>query len=821
MAAVRKALHAVSSRTIQTKKKDLVIVTTRGRINAPRTCQVCSIRRNDLSAATNAFLTRQFATTNHERPPQQSSQISNSFWQELKLAVHHRNAAKAEELVFRLLDEATEQESTLDTKLFSLVLESWKDASENGDPAAPARSQQLLEQMMTMYDRGLLTQPPHLEDYHVFLRCVKESDYSLKECSPDNMHRLLESLIQNSHQPSIETYELILSIFAKGGHLDDAIQLFEVVVSTETDISPTVKLYNSVLECWANAIREESASADEQNVSNSHIRRRRPQEAHAFFEDMIREGVAIPNTTTFERIIECWAASRVANGAKKAEDLLDQMWALRIKPNSNIYKLAIQALARDGEAERAETLLSRNAKDYAVQFDADLKPDLQVFQHVLYAYSKFHHPFAASKAESLLTHMKELYQCEMLDTKPNVWSYTTVMQCWVNSNAHDAGDQALRLYEEMRTEGGVVPDTLALNTLLHAYVRSKTASETDELLRIKVEDFLSDPFHNAQPDSISFGTSLSAWAKQSRTQKCPEAPDKAESLLSLLHKLKSRTQSEGIAVNCEPDSFTYANVIQCWANSRNRNAPERAEALLRQMQLGSSEDDNARMTPDAVCWNSAISAWAQAGNGERAESLFKEMLKNYTKDKTKYPAPTAITFTAVLSAWTKTKNDSNAPERALSILRSMERLAMAGALPGFRPNVVHYSTVLNCFAYSKSKAAAIQSEQLLQEMWSSHHPAIQPNVLSYNAVIKAWSFFRDDADAYFRAEALFNELLEKAKHDRKLRPTKQTYGNILKTLAQSKVKNKKQRAKYIVKEMKKFGMHMDSWTHNQYRRCMA
>jgi hypothetical protein len=145
-------------------------------------------------------------------------------------------------------------------------------------------------------------------------------------------------------------------------------------------------------------------------------------------------------------------------------------------------------LAREGEAARAEALLNHHVKDYYVQFDAELKAGLQAFQSSLTTYSKYHHPDAASKAESLVTHMQELYQSQMLDTQPNVWPYITVMSSWIHGRSCNAGERAMQLYDETQNIG-LEPGTVSLNMLLvHAYTISKSAAETEELFRMKLED---------------------------------------------------------------------------------------------------------------------------------------------------------------------------------------------------------------------------------------------------------------------------------------------------------------------------------------------
>jgi hypothetical protein len=104
-------------------------------------------------------------------------------------------------------------------------------------------------------------------------------------------------------------------------------------------------------------------------------------------------------------------------------------------------------------------------------------------------------------------------------------------------------------------------------------------------------------------------------------------------------------------------------------------------------------------------------------------------------------------------------------------------------------------------------------------MTASDDKDVQPNVVSYNSVIKAWSFTRDP-QAVLRATALLRELLDQAEAGNpKMRPNANTFGGVLKTLADSHVLDKEKRAKVVVNLMEKYGIEMKDWIRNQLEKC--
>ena len=184
-------------------------------------------------------------------------------------------------------------------------------------------------------------------------------------------------------------------------------------------------------------------------------------------------------------------------------------------------------------------------------------------------------------------------------------------------------------------------------------------------------------------------------------------------------------------------------------------------------------------------------------------------------------SPTPITLTNVLKAWTNCKSPE-APERATKLLAGMEELYEHGTLK-IKPNVVNYTVVLDCLAYACTSSAAEIAENMLKDMVSSEDPNLRPNVVSYNSVIKAWSHAKDPESAS-KITILLRDLIDQSEKDSKLKPTENTFGTILKFLADSDLPDKAERAMSIQNLMDIFlddRKPVQPWVEKELQRCMS
>jgi pentatricopeptide repeat protein len=769
------------------------------------------------------------------------SSVPSYHWDSLNQAVQAGNGEEAEAIVDKLLGEYEHQKGVnqqLDPGVFSLVLEAWANSKS---PEAAPRAHSLLEQYYLFAERGFFAAPA-IEDYHTVLQCWAKHPSNDLDLAVKNGEKLLHTMRQRGGicLPTTFTYDLALAIFARAGLGSRAQAVLDELIhehkSTRNEyLEPSIATCNLVLKAWDNSSENNAAEAAEALL----VRMRK-------LADAGEQTKIWPNLTSYNTVINCWCTSHHKGSSDRAEALLERMKKEGVRPTALTYNRVISAQSKAGNPEKAERLLSRLIKDYYIQFDADLKPDIRPFKKVLRAWSWSRAPLAAQRAEAFLNHMREMYDAEVLDAKPDLFCYNKVVQCWCQSKHKDAAQRAQDLLVQMQSLGDpdIEPDSSTINRVLKAWVNSANPSQAEQMIwkayevgdlnvqldiisvnRVldswansgnpfqaenllwKVYDkYSQDPRYHPQPDQISFGTVIKAWARSDS----PGAPERAEIVLMKMQELYNSGWKK-----CKPGVIPYATVINCWAKSKQSGAAENAEAILRHMQELAKAGDTD-LEPDVVCWNSVIHAWSHACNGQRAEELLDEMIEDYTAGKTNVK-PSDVTFTAVLSAWTKSRNVNNAPERAERLLKRMRRYRDSGVLD-IKPDVASYSAVLDCLAYMKRPWAAEKAETILRKMSKSDDPDVRPNIISYNCVLKAWSLARGP-HAFIRATALLKEVLAQAEHNCQMAPNINTFGHVLKCLADSSLPDKDTRASSLKALMQKYGVELDDLNRERFKLC--
>ena len=147
-----------------------------------------------------------------------------------------------------------------------------------------------------------------------------------------------------------------------------------------------------------------------------------------------------------------------------------------------------------------------------------------------------------------------------------------------------------------------------------------------------------------------------------------------------------------------------------------------------------------------------------------------------------------------INAWARSA-DPNAPERALTLLDTLER-----------PSTVAFTSVMQAFSRSDRADAADKCEELLDRMnklVDQGHLEATPNFRSLNYVMQAYAKKARQDEAYAeRAEELLRSMEERSNAGSKeLRPTTASYNICLKALANSRAKDAAKRADILLNRM--------------------
>jgi hypothetical protein len=253
----------------------------------------------------------------------------------------------------------------------------------------------------------------------------------------------------------------------------------------------------------------------------------------------------------------------------------------------------------------------------------------------------------------------------------------------------------------------------------------------------------------------------------------------------------SRTELEGVlallqefgepAPSADPvQLFHQALFAFARGNSQSKDSrgAEKMWQILRFMEFMASECDGLELYPTADTYNLVLNAFARVGKGAQAEMILQSWVEQYSHTRasgsTKIAQPVSKSFTIVITAFGNSE-ENHAAEKAEGILRWQQQLNKEdGVLQGLVPL----------------------------------------ETITYNNVIRAWSWRRSDKGVD-RCDQLRKEMIQD-----KVAPDLQTYGQSLKGIALSNLKEKGRRAVQVWREMQFQGIEPDDYAREYFEKCV-
>lgn len=288
----------------------------------------------------------------------------------------------------------------------------------------------------------------------------------------------------------------------------------------------------------------------------------------------------------------------------------------------------------------------------------------------------------------------------------------------------------------------------------------------------------SNSTNNITPDIISYNSLLYAYSQNSSNDPC--AAHACETILRALPPSLT-------------DTISYNITMRAWNRSKDKYAPNRAEALLYEMQ----EHTN----------------YVSYGDDDTGPSI----------------RPNHVSFTTVIDAWGKSK-DLDAAERSEELLDLMERLGRQG-LEGLKPNIMTYNAVLNAWASSPLPHSARRAERILMGMIErcgndelrdiENSSVVVPGTISFSICIKAWAH-SDERGASTHTLALLQTMLDidgTSFYKFRTSPDVGTFNMVLRSLANDSDPSKTVHAERLLKQMEHLNLNPDLQTFNQVLRC--
>lgn len=303
-------------------------------------------------------------------------------------------------------------------------------------------------------------------------------------------------------------------------------------------LRPDIITYNAVIDTCVNFHHDDYHS----NSLNG------PEKAEHLFHEMKTKAHLIPNTRTYNNLINVWAKSidpysyqsneRNIKAVQRAEQLLQQLnnqyekndHDPELKPDVATYTTVIDCIARSqikDSPQKAEEWLEKLEQKYEQTKDISLRPNIRTYTSVIHAWSRSKHPVAPHRAEQILqkinqhkdehNNSKEKYSME-----PNTRTYTMVISCWVRSQELTKPQRALKILKhvsdqyKLTKDPNIKPNTFIYNAVIDACAKCP-AREHDypdqqrAALKIAFAVFKALQIEkNVKPNHITYATLLKA-----------------------------------------------------------------------------------------------------------------------------------------------------------------------------------------------------------------------------------------------------------------------------------------------------------------------
>lgn len=299
-------------------------------------------------------------------------------------------------------------------------------------------------------------------------------------------------------------------------------------------IIPNTISFTNVITAWARCTRKDSAKRAQSlldQMLSLYTQRNSTDEGS---RNNNWEHVK-PNKISYNSVITAWARSNERGSARKAEDLLRNMYEfynnesgldISCKPDSRSFNAVINAVARSRDkncADRAKFLLDEMGRLYD-EGDTDLLPDALTFGAIINAYANSLEAGSSDKAAQLLMHMESLYQLGFENAKPTTFVYNACMNAFAKDplicvrGGFSRAEKAEQLLDSMEKryneekDWRIKPDIISYSTVINAHANSGTSNagvNADAILRRMMHRYLLGDT-KCRPNAIVFTAAIKA-----------------------------------------------------------------------------------------------------------------------------------------------------------------------------------------------------------------------------------------------------------------------------------------------------------------------
>jgi pentatricopeptide repeat protein len=330
----------------------------------------------------------------------------------------------------------------------------------------------LMQRMRTDFDSGKNKECcPNMHTYSTILNALQKSN------QPDAAGKA-EEIFNTIPLPDTVVCNTLISIYAKQGDVEKALNLVHQMQSDfesakNKACGPNIHTQATVL----NALQKSNSP----DATETAVR--------------IFNAIPSPNTVAYNTLLNIFAQQGVLNQALGLVERMQSSYHSgenkNCRPDALTYSTILNALQKSGLPDAAEMSFKI--------FKAIPSPDTITYTTLLNTYGR---TGQGDKALDLFHRMQSDYKSgKNKRCRPNMQTYSTILNALHKSNQPDAADKAERIFNAI-----LMPETPVYNTLLNLYASRGMAKEALSLVRRMQTHYDTKKNSLCKPDDITKAT---------------------------------------------------------------------------------------------------------------------------------------------------------------------------------------------------------------------------------------------------------------------------------------------------------------------------
>jgi hypothetical protein len=289
---------------------------------------------------------------------------------------------------------------------------------------------------------------------------------------------------------------------------------------------------------------------------------------------------------------------------------------------------------------------------------------------------------------------------------------------------------------------------------------SEGAEKAQFLLERYVQEFKAGNPH-ALPETRLFNIAMDAWTKSRQR----DSPQKIQAIMKMMQDLRHGEDTANSAAHLIPDVISMSSLCLAWAKSRQPHAADQAQAILEYME-------RQGLRPNTITYNAVLLAYAKSTRRDKALQVERIIDQMSDRSKVRFPEcrPDVCSYQSLICAWSRTAL-SGTPQKAEEVLHFLDTESRVWGKKHLTPNAHCYVAAIHAWSHSEEQHKSRRAYEILQHMRLLYDDTkdehVKPNVFAYTAVLNACALpvcKSERADALQIAMLVMDEL-RLYKHD--------------------------------------------------------